>query len=640
MTGIYIDTVFHPGGVRMAALIAGFDPNEPALKQAPFDPRFANVPFITTVLKGCLKTAEKPVAWISQNDKDQSRSSIERLVDLVEWAVWVALESKRLPDIVVISSHPGVIGDADVPSDIVLLRRADLDLIVRRVFRDAPKIGIDIGNKYPEIKSIPYGMPQTLQGMIAARHLCALPDGYAEKNEGVPALRGAPLMEEMALIRHCVADVLSTPPSVLSIARGKVHFERNTGDPGAVGASMATNALDKACGIISAGVSGRIAETALREITGQIQGVLEARQGDYEACEEVLSRLWDEKSPGKSTLESALGSDPYLFAEALILRAHIANHRGDVAKARTALKKAMAVSDHENSLRMLLLKLKAATLSTVAAQNQWPFEAKNADAIAAVREASETLNVTVEKAGLILDVMNKETSSYSKNDAPMSGTKNEVKDPSFGAALGTLGRCCAFLGLHKEATDCLEHATRHFISSLDLSLNASFLLHIEFDRPGGPDANKVNALFNRILPVENRSPGVIVQSILNGNPGICFSMDLLLKALLANASVEGVDLDKWHIGLSDGKKDGLFQIFSGMHSHPTELIGRHAGELLRKTKNETMARQWFELGILVGNKGGETMQRLAMFTKRLLDGKGPDLKQPIGSIFNPNFEYR
>jgi tetratricopeptide (TPR) repeat protein len=640
MTGIYIDAVFHSGGVRMAGLIAGFAPNEPALRQAPFDPRFANISFIEAVIKGSLKTASDPVVWHANANKDQPRLAVECLVDLVEWTIWAALDAKRPPDVIVISSHPGVIGDTDVPADMVLLRRADIELIIRRVYSDAPVIGIETGNKYPEIKSIPYGIPQTLQGMIASRHLCALPDGYGGKHDGIPALLTVPSMEEIALVRHCVADASSKPPAVLSIARAKVHFERNGNSLGAVGSSIATAALDKACGIISAGVATRSAETAIRELTGQIKGVLAARHGDYEACEAVLSRLWDATPEKESTAQTVLGPDPYLYAGSLIVRAHIANHRGDVETALDALKKAMNASNRENSLRMKLLRLEAANLAAVATQNRWPFDGAAADEISVMREATDTLRRSIEEVQPLLDCLDNRTMSSDEKGLRQTEAITQIKDPSIGGALGTMGRCCAFLGLHKEAIDCLEHAGEHFISPLDLSLNAHFLLHVELDRPDGCDAGKVNALFNRIVQVVDRAPEKITQSIRDGNLALRFSLDLLLKAMMADVALEGMDRGKWRDAFIDNKEGGLFRTLSGLHSHPTELVGRHAGELLRKLGNEDAARQWFELGIVVGEKGGDTMQRLALFTRRLLDGKGPDLATPIGSVFNPNFEYR
>jgi hypothetical protein len=640
MTGIYLDTVFSSNGIRMVGLIAGFDANEPLLRQAPFDPRFANIPFVTSVIKDSLKTVSNPVVWLTNSNNDEPRCAVECLVDLVEWTMWAALEAQRTPDVIVMASHPGVIGNADVPADMALLRRADLELIVRRIFRHAPVMGIDIGNKYPAIKSIPYGVPQTLRGMIAARHLCALPDEYAGLPDGVPALFRAPSMEEIATIRHCVADVSSQPPAVLSIARAKVYFERRGRASGSVGQSIATTALDKGCTIITEGVASRNAENALRELTGQIKGVLTARHGDYEACDAVLTRLWDALLPTESIAQQVLGSEPFLFAESLIVRAHIANHRGNVGVALNALKQATKTLDRENSLRMSFLRFEVSKIGAVAAQNRWPFEINDVDEVAVMRDFTETFYEILTKENRMIEWLENAILPPDEPDPLNTNPDNRIRDPFFGGAMGTVGRGFGFLGLYGKAVECLESAAEHFVGPLDLSLNAHYLLHVELDRPGGPDSVRVNTIFNRILPVAERTAEKIAQSIRAGNLALRFTLDLLLKAMIWNVAVDGVDRTSWRDALNSCDDDGLLWILATIHSHPTELIGRHAGEFLRACGNDEEARQWFELGILVAERGGETMQRLGLFTRWLLDGHGPDVSKPVGSVLNPNFEYR
>jgi hypothetical protein len=107
--------------------------------------------------------------------------------------------------------------------------------------------------------------------------------------------------------------------------------------------------------------------------------------------------------------------------------------------------------------------------------------------------------------------------------------------------------------------------------------------------------------------------------------------------LLKSVILEGIDKNEWIEAL---KRDQLFGLFKSIVSHPTDLISRHAGEILSAEGFQSEAVRWFDLGIEVGERGGDTMKKIAAFTRRLKNGEGPDLTAPVGSVNNPSYEYR
>lgn len=122
-----------------------------------------------------------------------------------------------------------------------------------------------------------------------------------------------------------------------------------------------------------------------------------------------------------------------------------------------------------------------------------------------------------------------------------------------------------------------------------------------------------------------------------------FAVDLILRALLWVKPLELARTDDWERALRDTSERSLLAVLSSgeLRSHPTELIARHAGELLLRSRGSEAAEPWFALSraICLDAPGDSELRRCALFTERLQ--KEPSLQAgPLGSVMNPSFEYR
>ncbi len=100
--------------------------------------------------------------------------------------------------------------------------------------------------------------------------------------------------------------------------------------------------------------------------------------------------------------------------------------------------------------------------------------------------------------------------------------------------------------------------------------------------------------------------------------------------------------DAWRTDLAKAAEGYVYTPIQAQRSHPTELVARHAAEVLRKAgAAEAAVRAWFELSLAVSDSAPEgTMRRLGTFTRALAEGSVLTTSAPYGSLLNPSFEYR
>ena len=232
--------------------------------------------------------------------------------------------------------------------------------------------------------------------------------------------------------------------------------------------------------------------------------------------------------------------------------------------------------------------------------------------------------------------------------------KWQLHDRERGRIYGTAARCLAFASRWDEARELCMRARSFFGGSpFDLVFNASVLARIELDRlrelGGGVSAIDSEVLVRALElagTFDIAKPRRVREHLRNPEDPVRFALDLLLRSLLWVPDHGPLQLDSWLAALEPETKNNrsIFSLLSSgeLRSHPSELIARHAGELLRANGEEGQAQSWFGLSIELCSSSGtdSTLHRMGKFTRRL--GSDPSFlcDGPVGSIFNPTFEYR
>jgi hypothetical protein len=221
-----------------------------------------------------------------------------------------------------------------------------------------------------------------------------------------------------------------------------------------------------------------------------------------------------------------------------------------------------------------------------------------------------------------------------------------ASDHELASAFGTIARSWAFLGRLDEALAAAMAARARFErDEQELKMNASIIARIELERARlDPEAARSKA---GVLDAALRLSGAHALASdrqlpdLHAQPAARFALDTALRALL------------WAPTVSFTSKALLEQVGSAgfvtllsrgaLRSHPTELVARHAAELLRKNgRSRDSSTQLLRLSIelCAAAPPASTLHRLGQFTTRLLDQPLFTSEGPAGSIFNPAFEYR
>jgi hypothetical protein len=590
------------------------------------------------------------VAWTIVLDRDGPPEVLhERFLDLVEWGLLEAACHAVPVARIVLSDRAGLRGVGDVPGRL-LPDRDDIEAVTRRVHDDLAAAGCDVP-VLADIAIVPFGVPRTPPSLVTARFLgLALLDMGAEPARAAwPWVRFAPTGGEMSNLRRIPFLAGERPPRPLSLAELQTHFERQGRVVGReeiaeVGVWLAQQALERLRGEASDRPEHPQTAAALRAALGEIVGIADGGAGDYEACEKVLRLFWD-ADPGGETpvIERVLGRDHWTLARARIARARIANRRGDAQQAHRSVALARRSAAYESSLRSRLLSIEAALLDAVAAQNQWPFEPGSQVDEDAMEEAGRVLDGVTRELRLIMGTQAEEPpADFQPLDLGHIGREEwrSLRDPLFGKALGSLGRTWAFLGRHDEAARALLDARSLFVASKDRRRCAHHLAHVELDR--GPELSfvRMQRVLDQIAPASDRSPEPGLRRLAGEDKAFRFTVNLLLKTLAHGLSMPGLDRDPWAAALAAEGIGSWLEEVRALRSRPTELLARHAAELLRVSGEELAAGRWFALGVEIGREGGATMQRLAVFTERLWRGADEDPTAPRGSVLRPSYEYR
>lgn len=389
--------------------------------------------------------------------------------------------------------------------------------------------------------------------------------------------------------------------------------------------------------------------SSARALAGQAEAALAVKSGAYDAVWRALEAGW----AGDSELarRARACGDLELGARLWRLTAEGANHRGDVRSARAAIDHAEGIFARARSFRLRAEQQQVENLACGALQNELPApDDAVSDIVEALRVHAERLVELAHDAGQITRRDGDDAAPH----APSETAPGEVElwrsfgwdEPAFdlpdierGRMLGTAARSFAFAGELDRAADLAIEARSLFSgSAFDLAFNASVLARIEAERArlGDPRADRLAALL-AMAGVD--APRALRAALERGDLAARFRLDLSLRAMLWAPTV--APCDRWLDSLG---ADWLFLASSEgeQRSHPSELVARHAGELLRREGREAPARRWLALSVTLCEAAtdGSTLHRLGAMSRALLKDDASAGRGRPGSLLNPTFEYR
>lgn len=628
--------------VVAALMPANVQAPEPSRAWPP-DLRHANERAIADCLGNLLGRLGQPPVRLLYRVFD---TAIERadvaLLQLIEWHVYAALLDGLEFEGVMVPERGAVRGDgllhpSRVDSEDVARVLLGVSSVAACLDRSPPRA--------PAVRVATYGVPQTpvAQAVVRAAAVCLLSEGTLPFTLTAAASE-APCAEELNRLRALSALVAQSDLHAYGIAETKVWFDRRGGFGGRVGSDLASRVLDRAWqGPPAEGDEYRDA-AALRRCLGVVAGVLDARAGDYEAPEEILKRAFGcGSSAGVSRVDALFGRQAFMLASALAQRAFVANHRGDSETARVALARAYDAAGRETSLRATVLRLECLTFIAVACQDAWPYVAPGDQARQDLVRVEQRLGAAVEDFRKIVRALPVSDPERSVRAQPLDlgelgvEAPSTTQDPVLGAALGTLGRTRAFLGDHDAAARTLLEARSQFATDLDRAVNSAFLAHLELDRGPQADAGRLERVLTTLAPEHARTPVHAVARLRAEDFGFRFTLDILLKTLATGVALDGTSHSDWQEALLG---DELFDLLTVQRSHPTELIGRHAGEVLQRGGHAAEAQRWFTLSVQVAAAGGSALQRTAVFTNLLAQHGAQAATGPRGCLTNPCYAQR
>ncbi|GAB4195507.1 MAG: hypothetical protein OHK0013_01730 [Sandaracinaceae bacterium] len=392
---------------------------------------------------------------------------------------------------------------------------------------------------------------------------------------------------------------------------------------------------------------------------------LDQKSGSYEGVWDALDAAWcGDGALARRVRDLVTRQD---LAARLWRACHeTANHRGDHANAAVASREFDVVYRAGPTLALVCERLEVHNLDAVRVQNRLPAASDEVDAVMLELERvsarlAETAKMAAELAELACEQLSsEEPSPVTEQDREgrlreLLGASQGVRssgDVAVGRCFGTLARSQAFAGNWSAAISGALRARAHFGNSpFDLRFNASVLTRILCEiartnaRPAGVDVTQGLALALELM-------GVDVQAAPNDDtlakrcrsmPATRFELDAMLRSSLwaPGAVPEGTRARLLKI-LSRGAGSALYTALSSgdCRSHPSELVARHAGELVRQAAPQA-ARAWFDLSIALCEQAppGSTLQAFSTFTRALAEGRLSS-DAPPNCYLNPTFEYR
>lgn len=403
----------------------------------------------------------------------------------------------------------------------------------------------------------------------------------------------------------------------------------------------------------------RAAAGTLRHLAAHVELDLDLKHGDYEGTWRALTIAWC----GESVLASALRNgcrNRELAAKLWRLTLECANHRGDDVNTQRARREFRRLLAPGVPIRLVPEALQFQNLQIVALQNRLPADtAETARVLEELRESASQLTLLAREAAQLSALIdlggNAPAPGPSAHDEEAELALRRAlgnSEPPFrfsdricGSCLGTAARSWAFLGQLDSAVSLLLEARAHFgESEPDLRFNAAVIARVELERARrARNEMRLDALRSSLALAGLElapSPRYFVAAV-RANPAARFSLDLWLRTLLWTDLGDEQLRAVWKAELGKGPRGRLFPLLESQRTHPTELVARHAGELLLADhENRTAAGEWFALSLAVSASSPEgTLTRFAAFTQALAS-RAELPEAPSGSLLNPTFEYR
>jgi hypothetical protein len=418
---------------------------------------------------------------------------------------------------------------------------------------------------------------------------------------------------------------------------------------------------EKACVNLGASLKQREAAALGLVLSGRVQGALAAKTGSYEGTWRALVAGWAGEGSLATSVRRALeAQDREVSARLWRQMLECANHRGDVIAGQRAVDSFWKVLGTGLSFSLLAERQQVQNLEQVMQQNRLPVEDGEVEELLAGFESSaQRLLKSAEEDGMLIDLAIRHQQGLSAPRSPDDGMERalltalggevrwEAPDRERGRLYGTAARSLAFCGKLDEALVQAVKARSFFAdSSMDLRMNATIVARILLERarlagraaacpPGTREALELAGVGELRKPKE-------AARLIEREAGMRFTLDLVLRALLWAPGA--VSADGWSDTLRDCGPKSLFRILSSgeLRSHPTELIARHAGELLSGSGAQAEAKVWFSLSVdlCVAAAEESVLRRFVPFTERLANASAAPTQGRLGSILNPSFEYR
>lgn len=460
-------------------------------------------------------------------------------------------------------------------------------------------------------------------------------------------------------VRRVDRRLRETPPDVHGAARTRAALEARSqaADPGT--GSLSPRGSLQTCDLLwTRGIealaqrtpSNRI-EPIAHALAGAAFAALAAKTGSYEGTWLAMESAWAGTGALAEKMRASV-RDRDLGARLWRCVFECANHRGDVANALRAGHEFQRICDPGGSLWLLAENLAVRNFAAVAAQNRLPAPTAQVERLIAELVASaEGLRQVADEAGDLValaasrrgepsrpDPGERELALWKALGRPYHGSP---PDKERGRILGTAARSLAFANDLERSLEWVLDARALFDEPFDLTFNSAVLARILLEQARLGDHRRGNALSLALSLAGADLEPRVAEKLLASDSGARFAVDIVLRAILwAPGSREAEP--RWRKALAEDGKDSLYARLVDQRSHPTELIARHAGELLLRGGDEPGAKRWFDLSLALsdGAPTDSAIRRFGTFTRLVASGGGVPAGAPLGSTENPSFEYR
>jgi hypothetical protein len=377
-----------------------------------------------------------------------------------------------------------------------------------------------------------------------------------------------------------------------------------------------------------------LAEVEVEGFSGSYEGLALALEGGWHGAGPLAA----EHRANVPTRELAARHWHFTFS--------CANHRGDHKTAQKALEGFDQIAAHACSLHLSAEALDIRNEALVARQNALPCAAEIVASVTNELERDTRQLLELAAASKRPSALAARADSELEQQLWRSGAGSEPawQSPNRqrGMCLGTSARSQAFLGRVDEAIALALESRSHFDSPSDLSMNAAYIARIELerarvDREGAAGRAELLVAALGLCGATALAANAESAKLLGERLSTRFAFDIALRALLwAPKAIQPMFL------VRSLTEDSFLASVTRMRSHPTELVTRHAAEVLRARNMEKQARSLFDvsLELCAAAEPGTTLARFIPFTQALRDDPKFRGSGPPGSLLNPTFEYR